>query len=548
MVMCVVQFLSSLVLIFALLVPSLSTAKIGIITCPDKSHTFTFTKVAMELIGAGHEVFFCIRDHDYENATAGPGINYKIIENWFTRTERQQLREHLTTLDIVSAELEDTDWMFKDYNFFLNSSCVHFLKEKQIDLFLFDPLYIANYLVLQQLNVSSLAISTNSLYDPILSYVYGTSNSLSEIPQMSLGRDNKLRLYGRLLNIFTWALDYAYLKYYFYKLERLAFAHNLLPFSDPRSHFGRQILLLPLQTGFDYPRQLATNVMYIGPILNELKPLTDDWEKLLEKKTIVLSFGTTFYHKVLFQAIEGLSSLASALNRNQSQAYAAAQNSRRVKVELAGAESEEASSPPIDYQVLVQCNIPLLSESSKRLFLRLVNELPNVHHYNWIPQLEVLSHRNVVLFVSHGGINGVMESLYHGKPVLGIPLIHDQEENIVRVTSAGAGLQLAKSSSSHDVFNAAGRIITSKSFYESASQVSKFLRYGGPLQGAKAALFWIEYTLNVGSTHLITPLVLSGHSIVTLYHLDILAVVIGLYFLFKLSWNFLFQRRANKAK
>lgn len=238
----------SCVLILVLL-QSCHTARIGIITCPDKSHTFTFTKVAMELIGAGHEVYYCIRDHDYENATAGPGINYKIIENWFTRTERQQLREHLTTLDIVSAELEDTDWMFKDYNFFLNSSCVNYLKEKQIDLFLFDPLYIANYLILQQLNVSSLAISTNSLYDPILSYVYGTSNSLSEIPQMSLGRDNKLSLYGRMVNIFTWALDYAYLKYYFYKLERLAFAHGLLPFSDPHSHFGRQILLLPLQTG-----------------------------------------------------------------------------------------------------------------------------------------------------------------------------------------------------------------------------------------------------------------------------------------------------------
>jgi UDP:flavonoid glycosyltransferase YjiC (YdhE family) len=96
---------------------------------------------------------------------------------------------------------------------------------------------------------------------------------------------------------------------------------------------------------------------------------------------------------VLFQAIEGLSSLADSLNGNQSL---------------------------VSYQVLVQCNLNLLSESSKRLFLRLVSDSPHVYHYDWIPQLEILSHRNVVLFVSHGGINGVMEALYHGKPVLGM--------------------------------------------------------------------------------------------------------------------------------
>jgi hypothetical protein len=185
--------------------------------------------------------------------------------------------------------------------------------------------------------------------------------------------------------------------------------------------------------------------MYIGPILNELKPLgvgtvlkvyfylfiyfsalcSDllEWQKLLEKKTIVLSFGTTFYHKVLFQAIEGLSSLATALNRNHS-AMRDAQQQQHVRVKVNGASSSASDDDVlpslVDYQVLVQCNLPLLSESSKRLFLRLVNESPNVHHFNWIPQLEILSHPNVVLFVSHGGINGVMESLYHGKPVLGM--------------------------------------------------------------------------------------------------------------------------------
>jgi hypothetical protein len=45
--------------------------------------------------------------------------------------------------------------------------------------------------------------------------------------------------------------------------------------------------------------------------------------------------------------------------------------------------------------------------------------------------------------------------------------------------SSGSGLQLAKSSSSDAVFQAAKRIITTTSFYDRASQVSKYLKYGG---------------------------------------------------------------------
>lgn len=71
------------------------------VTCPDKSHNIAFARVAKELVNRGHEIYYCIRNADYDTNINDPsivGINYKIINNWFTEQERLDLREYLTTL------------------------------------------------------------------------------------------------------------------------------------------------------------------------------------------------------------------------------------------------------------------------------------------------------------------------------------------------------------------------------------------------------------------------------------------------------------------
>lgn len=45
--------------------------------------------------------------------------------------------------------------------------------------------------------------------------------------------------------------------------------------------------------------------------------------------------------------------------------------------------------------------------------------LPNVFLSKWVPQKELLNSPKVKLFMSHGGANSVMESVYFGTPLLG---------------------------------------------------------------------------------------------------------------------------------
>jgi glucuronosyltransferase len=44
----------------------------------------------------------------------------------------------------------------------------------------------------------------------------------------------------------------------------------------------------------------------------------------------------------------------------------------------------------------------------------------------WLPQDDILAHDNVKLFVTHGGLLSCIESIYRGKPVVGIPVFGDQ--------------------------------------------------------------------------------------------------------------------------
>ena len=65
---------------------------------------------------------------------------------------------------------------------------------------------------------------------------------------------------------------------------------------------------------------------------------------------------------------------------------------------------------------------------------------PNFYVYPFVPQLEVLKH--AALFITHGGMNSVNESLYFGVPMLVIPVGNDQPTVANRVEELGLGKRI----------------------------------------------------------------------------------------------------------
>uniref|UniRef100_A0A182Y290 UDP-glucuronosyltransferase n=1 Tax=Anopheles stephensi TaxID=30069 RepID=A0A182Y290_ANOST len=123
---------------------------------------------------------------------------------------------------------------------------------------------------------------------------------------------------------------------------------------------------------------------------------------------------------------------------------------------------------------------------------------PNVLIKSWMPQSDILAHPNVKLFITHGGLLGTTEGLYHGVPMVGIPIYGDQELNLARAERAGYGVKLDYDTLSEETIAAAiRRVLSDAGYSERAQLISKRYR-DQPLGPAKTAVYWVEYVLRHG--------------------------------------------------
>ncbi|XP_072884720.1 LOW QUALITY PROTEIN: UDP-glucuronosyltransferase 2C1-like [Hemitrygon akajei] len=120
----------------------------------------------------------------------------------------------------------------------------------------------------------------------------------------------------------------------------------------------------------------------------------------------------------------------------------------------------------------------------------------------WLPQNDLLGHPKVVAFVTHGGTNGLYEAIYHGVPVVGLPLIFDQFDNMARLKARGAARVLDVPNLQADELEAAVRDVVEGpglSYRRHMRHLSALHRdqQQTPLQ---RAIFWVEFVLRHGGT------------------------------------------------
>lgn len=71
----------------------------------------------------------------------------------------------------------------------------------------------------------------------------------------------------------------------------------------------------------------------------------------------------------------------------------------------------------------------------------------------------VAAHPNVKAFVSHGGLLSTIEAIYHGVPMLGIPIFWDQKANVATAVEKGYAVGLRYRELTEDNFEKALREI-----------------------------------------------------------------------------------------
>ncbi|XP_058402398.1 UDP-glucuronosyltransferase 2B31-like isoform X4 [Diceros bicornis minor] len=128
---------------------------------------------------------------------------------------------------------------------------------------------------------------------------------------------------------------------------------------------------------------------------------------------------------------------------------------------------------------------------------------PNTRLYKWIPQNDLLGHPKTKAFITHGGTNGIYEAIYHGIPMLGIPLFGDPPDNIAHMKTKGAAVRLdLNTMSSTDLLNALKTVINDVSYKENALKMSR-IHHDQPVKPLDRAVFWIEFVMrHKGAKHL----------------------------------------------
>lgn len=356
---------------------------------------------------------------------------------------------HLAVGDFVTAMLDDQNLMKT-------------LRESQFDLVLTDPCWGGGVILAKYLNLP-LVYNVRWLIG-VEAHLAIAPSPVSYIPITGSGNTDKMTFAERVKNVLLHVVS---------QTQNLLVAKQAYqPICDkylgPGYDYNQlmteaDIWLMRADFVFEFPRPTMPNIVYMGGFqCKPPKPLPADLEEFVQSSgehgVILMSLGTFVSH---LQA--------------------------DITDEIAAA----------------------FAKLPQKVIWRHKGQRPanlgaNTLIVDWMPQNDLLGHPKTKLFVAHGGTNGVQEALYHGVPVVGLPLFFDQYDNLLRLkVRGGAELLSIGTVDKDDNFLKAVQKVLNDSSYRMNMQRLSSLHRDQPMKPMDTALFWIEFVMrHKGAPHL----------------------------------------------
>ncbi|XP_055308683.1 UDP-glucosyltransferase 2-like [Sitodiplosis mosellana] len=145
---------------------------------------------------------------------------------------------------------------------------------------------------------------------------------------------------------------------------------------------------------------------------------------------------------------------------------------------------------------------------------------------SWFNQQSILAHKNIKLFVTHGGLLSTTEAVHFGKPLVGIPFFFDQYLNMYLAQQRGYAQSVPIQSLTADkITTAVDKVLSNPSYAEQAKLISDRFR-DQPLTPLETGKFWVKHVAkNKGAPHLRSVAV--ELPFYKLYNLDVWAFICG---------------------
>ena len=230
-------------------------------------------------------------------------------------------------------------------------------------------------------------------------------------------------------------------------------------------------LIIGTVFGFEFARPVLPLVHYVGPLMPKAHEVFPDvlqtWLDSKHPKTVIyISMGTT----VSLTPTMGKAILNGILSTEYDAVWSLRKNNHDI---LEG-----------------------LTINTSRFFIS-----------EWVPQRMLLENDRIAMFIGHGGMGGVTESLRNSLPVIVIPFNSDQWDTAARINAQGLGIVIDRNYLTASDITVAIEALMSAKYIRMAKKMSKIFNFAG---GTKKAADLVEYYVEVGYEHLV-PAYWTGH-------------------------------------
>lgn len=346
---------------------------------------------------------------------------------------------------------------------FENKTLMQSIRDTQFDMVLIDPGLPVGVLVAHELKLPTV-FNVRWITSGEGHFVVAPSPS-SYVPTSGNAMSDKMTFGQRVKNILYYLLNTCIDKFivcpHYDRLVDRYFGPDLKFYHLLQ---GADIWLMRSDFVFEFPRPTMPNIVYIGGFqCKPSEPLSSELEEFVQSSGehgfILMSLGTL---------VKGLP--------------------LEITSEIAAAFAQ----------------IP------QKVIWRHAGERPNNLGNNtllvkWLPQNDLLGHPKIKAFVAHCGTNGIYESIYHGVPIIGMPLLFDQFENALRLEVRGAAKVVhAANLTSQNFLEAIQEVLHNPSYRNNMKRLSALHR-DKPVHPLETALYWIEFVMrHKGASHLRT--------------------------------------------
>ncbi|XP_056346817.1 UDP-glucuronosyltransferase 2A2-like isoform X2 [Oenanthe melanoleuca] len=456
-------------------------SKVLVLVWPaDNSHWLNMEHILQELVVRGHEVTVLLPScFLILNPTQPSPFQFELIEVPITKKEMSDLMDEILYFFFYEErELPIWEGAYKIAQKILqmknitkmicdgvvkNETLMERLRASTFDVLLADPLSPSGELVAEKLGIPFVYTFRFSMGNTVERLCGTLPAPPSYVPTTLTSLTDRMTFWQRLKNILSYTLQDFIFHYVLWASWDQYYSEVLGRPTTLCETMGKaEIWLIRTYWDFEFPRPFLPNFEFVGGLhCQPAKPLPKEMEEFVQSSgehgVIVFTLGSMVYNL----SDEKSTVIAKALS----------QLPQKVLWRYKGKKPETLGS--------------------------------NTRIYDWIPQNDLLGHPLTKAFITHGGTNGLYEAIYHGIPMVGIPMFADQHDNIAHMVAKGAAVQVDfNTMKTQDLVDALNTVIYNSTYKENALKLSK-IQHDQPVKPLDRAVFWIEFVMrHKGAKHL----------------------------------------------